>query len=77
MPERSKATGVVCRNREDRGHLSSGGRISEGHGVPRTKQGFNGVTGSGSCGGRAIFDSSGGDGLEETECVYTEILFQV
>lgn len=43
---RSKATGLVCRNRKDRGVCRRGGGfsggISEGHGVPRTKQELKG-----------------------------------
>lgn len=27
--------------------------------------------------GQAVFDSSGGDGLEETKCIYTEDLSEV
>lgn len=44
MPGRSKATGVVQRNGDNRGRLSSGGvpAISEGHGEPRTKQELQG-----------------------------------
>lgn len=49
---------------------SSSGGVSEGPGVARTKQELQGsrVT---DVGGQATFDSFGGDGLEDTEYIYT------
>lgn len=74
MLGRSKATGLVCRNGEDRGVCHLGGvpvegylrglecreqnRSYRGHGLRKLR-------------GQATFDSSGGCGPEDTEYIYT------
>ena len=72
---RSKATGLVCRNREERRCLSSEGEFQWrdiwGAWRAENKTGVTGVTGYGSCRGRATFDGSGGYGLEDAEYIYT------
>lgn len=71
---RSKATGAVCRNRGERGCLSSGGVPAEGYlrGLEWREQNRS-YRGHGlrKLRGQAAFDSSGGYGLEDTEYIYT------